>query len=216
MNQFQKNIALVLTVLLVFLLVWQLYNQPKTGTKEIIYSEMLTLLDKGEISEVTIQGDHINGKLKNNSLFKSFAPKDDQLVEKFSGKGVKITAKPVEESAWLTILISWAPMILLIGIWIFFMRQMQAGGGKAMAFGKSKARLITDKSKRVTFADVAGIDEAKSELEEVIDFLKDPKKIHQARRQDSQGIVAGRPSRNGKNASGPGHCRRGGSAVFDH
>ncbi|HQI24769.1 MAG TPA: ATP-dependent metallopeptidase FtsH/Yme1/Tma family protein, partial [Smithella sp.] len=174
MNQFQKNIALVLTVLLVFLLVWQLYNQPKTGTKEIIYSEMLTLLDKGEISEVTIQGDHINGKLKNNSLFKSFAPKDDQLVEKFSGKGVKITAKPVEESAWLTILISWAPMILLIGIWIFFMRQMQAGGGKAMAFGKSKARLITDKSKRVTFADVAGIDEAKSELEEVIDFLKDP------------------------------------------
>ena len=116
MNQFQKNIALVLTVLLVFLLVWQLYNQPKTGTKEIIYSEMLTLLDKGEISEVTIQGDHINGKLKNNSLFKSFAPKDDQLVEKFSGKGVKITAKPVEESAWLTILISWAPMILLIGI----------------------------------------------------------------------------------------------------
>lgn len=175
MNQFQKNIALVLTVLLVFLLVWQLYNQPKTGTKEIIYSEMLTLLDKGEISEVTIQGDHINGKLKNNSLFKSFAPKDDQLVEKFSGKGVKITAKPVEESAWLTILISWAPMILLIGIWIFFMRQMQAGGGKAMAFGKSKARLITDKSKRVTFADVAGIDEAKSELEEVIDFLKDPK-----------------------------------------
>ena len=198
MNQFQKNIALVLTVLLVFLLVWQLYNQPKTGTKEIIYSEMLTLLYKGEISEVTIQGDHINGKLKNNSLFKSFAPKDDQLVEKFSGKGVKITAKPVEESAWLTILISWAPMILLIGIWIFFMRQMQAGGGKAMAFGKSKARLITDKSKRVTFADVAGIDEAKSELEEVIDFLKDPKKYTKLGGRIPKGLLLVGPPGTGK------------------
>jgi len=198
LNQFQKNIALVLTVLLVFLLVWQLYNQPKTGTKEIIYSEMLTLLDKGEISEVTIQGDHINGKLKNNSLFKSFAPKDDQLVEKFSGKGVKITAKPVEESAWLTILISWAPMILLIGIWIFFMRQMQAGGGKAMAFGKSKARLITDKSKRVTFADVAGIDEAKSELEEVIDFLKDPKKYTKLGGRIPKGLLLVGPPGTGK------------------
>jgi len=159
---------------------------------------MLTLLDKGEISEVTIQGDHINGKLKNNSLFKSFAPKDDQLVEKFSGKGVKITAKPVEESAWLTILISWAPMILLIGIWIFFMRQMQAGGGKAMAFGKSKARLITDKSKRVTFADVAGIDEAKSELEEVIDFLKDPKKYTKLGGRIPKGLLLVGPPGTGK------------------
>jgi len=136
--------------------------------------------------------------LKNNSLFKSFAPKDDQLVEKFSGKGVKITAKPVEESAWLTILISWAPMILLIGIWIFFMRQMQAGGGKAMAFGKSKARLITDKSKRVTFADVAGIDEAKSELEEVIDFLKDPKKYTKLGGRIPKGLLLVGPPGTGK------------------
>ncbi len=198
MNQFQKNIALVLTVLLVFLLVWQLYNQPKTGTKEIIYSDMIALLDKGDISEVTIQGDNINGKLKNNSLFKSFAPKDDKLVEKFREKGVKITAKPVEESAWLTILISWAPMILLIGVWIFFMRQMQAGGGKAMAFGKSKARLITDKSKRVTFADVAGIDEAKAELEEVIDFLKDPKKYTKLGGRIPKGLLLVGPPGTGK------------------
>lgn len=198
MNQFQKNAALVLTVLLVILLVWQLYNQPKTGTKEIIYSEMTAHLDKGEISEVTIQGENINGKLTNGSLFKTFAPKDDKLVAQFREKGVKITAKPVEESPWLTILISWAPMILLIGIWIFFMRQMQSGGGKALAFGKSKARLITDKSKRVTFADVAGIDEAKSELEEVIDFLRDPKKYTKLGGRIPKGLLLIGPPGTGK------------------
>jgi len=198
LNQFQKNIALVLTVLLVFLLVWQLYNQPKTGTKDIIYSEMVAHLEKGEISEVTVQGDNISGKLTNGNLFKTYAPKDDKLVAQLREKGVKITAKPDEESPWLTILISWAPMILLIGIWIFFMRQMQAGGGKAMAFGKSKARLITDKSKRVTFADVAGIDEAKSELEEVIDFLKDPKKYTKLGGRIPKGLLLVGPPGTGK------------------
>ncbi len=198
MNQFQKNIALVLTVVLVFLLVWQLYNQPKSGTKDIIYSEMVAHLEKGEISEVTVQGDNISGKLTNGNLFKTYAPKDDKLVAQLREKGIKITAKPDEESPWLTILISWAPMILLIGIWIFFMRQMQAGGGKAMSFGKSRARLITDKSKRVTFADVAGIDEAKSELEEVIDFLKDPKKYTKLGGRIPKGLLLVGPPGTGK------------------
>jgi len=198
LNQSQKNIALVLTVMLVFLLVWQLFNQPKTGTKEINYSEMIAFLEKGEISEVTMQGENISGKLTNGSAFKTYAPKDEKLVTQFREKGVKITAKPVEDSWYMTLLISWLPMILLVGIWIFFMRQMQIGGGKAMAFGKSKARLITDKSKRVTFADVAGIDEAKAELEEVIDFLKDPKKYTKLGGRIPKGLLLVGPPGTGK------------------
>jgi len=198
LNQFQKNIALVLTVALVFLLVWQLFNQPAIGTKEIIYTDLLTFLEKGEIKEVVIQGESITGKFTNGNAFKTYAPKDDQLVEQLKQKGVKITAKPTEESPWLTVLISWFPMILLIGIWIFFMRQMQAGGGKAMAFGKSRARLITDRSKRVTFADVAGIDEAKAELEEVIDFLRDPKKYTKLGGRIPKGLLLVGPPGTGK------------------
>ena len=198
MNQFQKNIALVLTVLLVSLLVWQLFNQPKTGTKDINYSEMIAFLDKGEIKEVTMQGENIIGKLTNGNAFKTYAPKDDKLVTQFREKGVNITAKPTEDSWYMTILVSWLPMILLVGVWIFFMRQMQAGGGKAMAFGKSKARLITDKSKKITFADVAGIDEAKAELEEVIDFLKDPKKYTRLGGRIPKGLLLIGPPGTGK------------------
>ena len=198
MNQFQKNIALVLTVVLVSLLVWQLFNQPKTGTKDINYSEMIAFLDKGEIKEVTMQGENIIGKLTNGNSFKTYAPKDDKLVSQFREKGVNITAKPTEDSWYMTILVSWLPMILLVGVWIFFMRQMQAGGGKAMAFGKSKARLITDKSKKITFADVAGIDEAKAELEEVIDFLKDPKKYTRLGGRIPKGLLLIGPPGTGK------------------
>jgi len=198
LNQFQKNIALVLTVVLVSLLVWQLFNQPKTGTKDINYSEMIAFLDKGEIKEVTMQGENIIGKLTNGNAFKTYSPKDDKLVTQFREKGVNITAKPTEDSWYMTVLVSWLPMILLVGVWIFFMRQMQAGGGKAMAFGKSKARLITDKSKKITFADVAGIDEAKAELEEVIDFLKDPKKYTRLGGRIPKGLLLIGPPGTGK------------------
>jgi cell division protease FtsH len=199
LNQLQKNIALILTVLLVFLLVWQLFNQPRNSQKDIIYSEMLSFLEKGEISEVTIQGENITGKLTNGNVFKTYAPKDDKVVSQLREKGVKISAKPPEDSPWyMTLLVSWFPMLLLIGVWIFFMRQMQSGGGKAMAFGKSRARLITDKSKKVTFADVAGIDEAKAELEEVIDFLKDPKKYTKLGGRIPKGLLLVGPPGTGK------------------
>ena len=178
MNPLQKNIALWLVISLVFVLLYHLFNQPKNTPGTLIFSDFVSTVEKGQVTEVTIQGENISGKLADGKTFKTYMPKDAQLIPLFREKNVRVSAKPAEDSPWyMNILISWFPMLLLIGIWIFFMRQMQSGGGKAMAFGKSKARLVTDKSKKVTFADVAGVDEAKAELEEVIDFLRDPKKF---------------------------------------
>lgn len=178
LNPLQKNIALWLVISLVFVLLYHLFNQPKNVPGTLIFSDFVSTVEKGQVTEVTIQGENISGKLADGKAFKTYMPKDAQLIQLFREKNVRVSAKPVEDSPWyMNILISWFPMLLLIGIWIFFMRQMQSGGGKAMAFGKSKARLVTDKSKKVTFADVAGVDEAKAELEEVIEFLRDPKKF---------------------------------------
>ncbi len=178
MNPLQKNIALWLVISLVFVLLYHLFNQPKSVQGTLIFSDFVGQVEKGQVTEVTIQGENITGKLADGKTFKTYMPKDAQLMPLLREKNVRVSAKPAEDAPWyMNILISWFPMLLLIGIWIFFMRQMQSGGGKAMAFGKSRARLVTDKSKKVTFADVAGVDEAKSELEEVIEFLRDPKKF---------------------------------------
>lgn len=177
MNPLQKNIALWLVISLVFVMVYHLFNQPKALHMDVIYSDFLGYVDKSQVTEVTIQGDSISGRLSNGKAFKTYAPKDAGVIALLKEKGVRISAKPLDDSPWyMTVLVSWLPMLLLIGVWIFFMRQMQGGGGKAMAFGKSRARLVTDKTKKVTFADVAGVEEAKAELQEVIDFLRDPKK----------------------------------------
>ncbi|MDP2725153.1 MAG: ATP-dependent zinc metalloprotease FtsH, partial [Syntrophales bacterium] len=153
----------------------------------------------GQVSEVTIRGENITGNLGSGKTFKTYAPMDPELIPLLKEKGVRIVAKPLDDSPWfMTVLVSWFPMILLIGVWIFFMRQMQAGGGKAMAFGKSRARLQTDKSKKITFADVAGIDEAKSELQEVIEFLKDPKKFTRLGGRIPKGLLLIGPPGTGK------------------
>jgi cell division protease FtsH len=178
LNPLQKNIALWLIISLIFVLLYNLFNQPKNSQENIIFSDFISSAEKGQVVEVSIQGENISGKFLNGKSFKTYAPKDAGLIPLLKDKGVRIAAKPAEDSPWyMTVLISWLPTILLIGIWIFFMRQMQSGGGKAMSFGKSKARLMTDKSKKATFNDVAGIDEAKAELQEIIDFLRDPKKF---------------------------------------
>jgi len=199
LNSFQKNIALWLVVSLVFIFGYHLFNQPRAAEDSLIFSDFISSVDKGEVREVTIQGENISGKLATGKNFKTFAPADPELIPLLKAKGVRIVAKPIDDSPWfMTILVSWFPMLLLIGVWVFFMRQMQSGGGKAMAFGKSRARLLTDKAQKVTFADVAGIDEAKAELQEVIDFLKDPKKFTRLGGRIPKGLLLIGPPGTGK------------------
>ncbi|HTZ41514.1 MAG TPA: ATP-dependent zinc metalloprotease FtsH [Syntrophales bacterium] len=199
MNPLQKNIALWLIISLIFVLLYNLFNQPKNSQETVIFSDFIAAAEKGQVVEVSIQGENISGKFLNGKSFKTYAPKDAGFIPLLKEKGVRIAAKPVEDSPWyMTVLISWLPTILLIGIWIFFMRQMQSGGGKAMSFGKSRARLMTDRSKKVTFNDVAGIDEAKGELQEIIDFLRDPKKFTRLGGRIPKGVLLVGPPGTGK------------------
>jgi len=160
------------------ILLFNLFNQSRIQDSEISYTEFMARVEKANVAGVVIQGQEISGTQVDGARFKTFAPDDADLINILRSRGVTIKAKPPTESPWyMTILVSWFPMVLLIGVWIFFMRQMQSGGGKALSFGKSRARLLSEHSAKVTFEDVAGIDEAKEELGEVIDFLKDPKKF---------------------------------------
>ena len=176
MTPFYKNIALWLVICLMVVMLFQVFKQPDKGSASLSYSEFLGMVERGNVVQVTIQGDNISG-LSAQGPFRTYAPKDPELIRLLRSKEVKITAKPEDDSSWFQVLLSWVPMLLLIGVWIFFMRQMQVGGGKALSFGKSKARLMTDSQEKVTFQDVAGIEEAKEELQEIIEFLRDPRKF---------------------------------------
>ena len=178
MNQSYRNLALWFVIILLMLMFYNLFQQQKVTENSINYTTFLRMAGEDGIQEVIIQGQELFVTSANGERFKVYAPSDADLIRLLREKGISITAKPPDESPWyVTILITWLPMLLLFGVWIFFMRQMQSGGGKALSFGKSKARLISDKQEKVTFADVAGIDEAKDELGEIVDFLKEPQKF---------------------------------------
>ena len=157
-------------------MLFQVFKQPGRSVTSVSYSDFLEMVEEGSVVQVTIQGDNITG-ISAQGPFKTYAPKDPELITLLRSKGVKISAKPEEDSSWFQVFLSWVPMLLLIGVWIFFMRQMQVGGGKALSFGKSRARLMSDSQEKVTFEDVAGIEEAKEELQEIVEFLRDPKKF---------------------------------------
>jgi len=197
-----RNLALwVIIALLVFAL-FNLFqgSTPRGAQQPLAYTDFMSQVESGEIKEVTIKGQQVTGKFRDGRSLVTYAPDDPNLITKLEKNGVRITAQPSDEGSptlW-SVLISWFPMLLLIGVWIFFMRQMQSGGGKAMGFGKSRARLLTEKTGRVTFEDVAGIDEAKQELEEVVEFLKDPQKFQRLGGKIPKGCLLVGPPGTGK------------------
>ena len=202
MNKYGKNLALwiVIGVLLVALFNLFQNNGSRGNYSSLAFSDFLSEVESGRINEVTIQGNTIKGHFNDGRAFSTYTPDDPGMVDRLRSGNVRISAAPKEEgmSGLLGILISWFPMLLFIGVWIFFMRQMQGGGGKAMGFGKSKAKLLTEKLGRVTFDDVAGIDEAKTELEEIVEFLKDPQKFQRLGGKIPKGCLLVGPPGTGK------------------
>ena len=179
---------------------FQTFNPSGKSSNEIVYSDFLREVTNGRISEVTIQGDFIKGRYLSGGLFQTFAPKDSNLINILRDKKVRIKVHPPEKNSWYTnLLLSWFPMIVLVGVWILFMRQMHMGGAKAMSFGKSKAKMMAeDNKKKITFKDVAGIEEATEELEEIVDFLSDPQKFTRLGARIPKGILLVGPPGTGK------------------
>jgi len=200
LNQFYKNLALWLVIGIVLIALFNMFNQPLNPQSEVVFSDFMDKVEEGQINEVVISGDNISGKYMDGQAFQTTAPpKDPDLIKSLRQKNVRIVVVPPEQTSWyMSILISWFPMLLLLGIWIFFMRQMQAGGGKAMSFGKSKARLLNDTKNKTTFKDVAGVDEAKEELHEIIEFLKEPQKFSKLGGKIPKGVLLVGPPGTGK------------------
>jgi cell division protease FtsH len=200
MNPFYKNLALWMVIGLVVVLLFNVFGglSEKT-TFEPNYSDFLKNVEAGRVESVTIRGNLVTGKLKDGGDFRTYVVESTDFVKTLRDKNVRISVRPVDQNPWyMSLLISWFPMVLFIGVWIFFMRQMQGGGAKALSFGKARARLISEKHNKVTFADVAGVEEAKEELREIIEFLKDPQKFQKLGGKIPKGVLLVGPPGTGK------------------
>jgi cell division protease FtsH len=173
-----KNLLFWMALVVVGVLIWNFSTNFQAGDRTEVFSEFMALVDQGQIGDVTIMGNEISGTTRDGVRFQTYAPPQyEGLANTLLDRGIRVTAKEATSSPWATLLYSWAPVLLIIGFWIFFMRQMQSGGNKALSFGKSRAKLSTGTQKVVTFKDVAGVDEAKEELQEIIEFLREPQKF---------------------------------------
>ena len=202
MSNFGRNLALWVIIALLLVVLFNLFQpgSSRSPAAQLAYSDFLADVNGGRVRDVTIQGRIVSGLMADGRQFQTYTPEDPTLVSRLTEKGVRVIAKPEESDVnpLLHYVLSWFPMLLLIGVWVFFMRQMQGGGGRAMGFGKSRARLLTEKQGRITFDDVAGIDEAKSELQEIVEFLKDPQKFQRLGGKIPKGVLLIGPPGTGK------------------
>lgn len=200
MNSRAKNLLFWVVVGLFMILLFNLFSVPTHAPEEeVIFSDFMAKLDKGDIEKVIIKSNHVSAVLKDKTRIRTFTAEYPDFVKVLREKGVQIEAKPPDESPWyITFLVTWGPFVLFLGLWFFLMRQMQIGGNKALSFGKSRARMLTEERKKVTFSDVAGIDEAKEEVLEIIEFLKDPRKFQKLGGRIPKGVLIVGPPGTGK------------------
>jgi cell division protease FtsH len=198
-NSTLKSLLFWMVLVVVGVLVWNFSTRFQKSDRSVSFSTFMTQVESGQVASATITGNEISGTLKNNESYRTHAPiQYEGLANELVRKGVVVDAKDPTTSPWATLLYSWAPILLLIGFWIFFMRQMQSGGNKALSFGKSKAKLSSSSTKKVTFKDVAGVDEAKDELQEIIEFLREPQKFQKLGGRIPKGVLLMGPPGTGK------------------